>query len=148
MRLSATYSPTVAASVAPDSRSSALLGAFSLAKGKSRPQEVFDESGNAVPLTKNLPPPNSFSVSRWNCLENETILVFITSTFLPPILSPFYARPQLNVALCPLVKSNLNKWQYIRMFELQRLVAQCHRNAREGIAQTLVRCNQRERTFL
>jgi hypothetical protein len=61
MRLSATYSPTVAASVAPDSRSSALLGAFSLAKGKSRPQEVFDESGNAVPLTKNLPPPNSFS---------------------------------------------------------------------------------------
>jgi hypothetical protein len=63
MRLSATYSPNLAAAVAskPDTRSSTLRGAFSLVKATSKSQEVFDEGGNAVLLTKNLPLPNSFS---------------------------------------------------------------------------------------
>ena len=61
MRMSAIYSPKVAAAAAPDLQSSDLRAAFSLARSKTKSQEVFDESGNAIPLEKNLPPPSAFS---------------------------------------------------------------------------------------
>ena len=59
--MSASYSSKVASAAAPDLQSPELRAAFSLAKNKSKSQEVFDESGNAIPFQKNLPPPNSFS---------------------------------------------------------------------------------------
>ncbi len=61
MRLSSIYSPKVAAAAAPDLKSSELRAASPLAKSKPKSQEVFDESGIAVPFERKLPPPNAFS---------------------------------------------------------------------------------------
>ena len=61
MRISSVYSPQVAAAAAPDVQSSEFRAAFSIANSKSKTQEVFDESGNAIPFDKNLPPPKPFT---------------------------------------------------------------------------------------
>lgn len=61
MRISASYSPNIAAAVMTDSQPPVLRGAFKVAATKSKSHEVFDESGNAVPMTKNLPVPSSFT---------------------------------------------------------------------------------------
>jgi hypothetical protein len=61
MRMSSTHGPKVAAAAAPDLKSSKLRTASPLAKSKPKSQEVFDESGIAIPFDRKLPIPNSFS---------------------------------------------------------------------------------------
>ena len=56
------YSPNaaLAANRRADEPSSAVRESPSIVKRKLKSKEVYDESGNAMPLMK-LPPPNSFS---------------------------------------------------------------------------------------